>query len=148
MEKKNPDDLLNKIRKMSSIDERPSLSDSTIEILIENTIQSISTCINNEFNNNSNTKDESLFCLPDMLGFDLLSKIQLARDLADLLYTSRSKRNSIMPNQSIDSLRNYRPSNLLTTPKDLLQSIINSDVDGLYVSSADAEFILNIILSC
>jgi hypothetical protein len=144
--KNNPEEILLNIQRASFIDENPSLSDSTLEIIVENTIQILSICINNEFNHNSGTKSENLFYLPDMLGFDLTSKVQLTRDLSELLYNCKSKRTTMMPSQSIESLRNYRP-NSANLSKDLLRTIMTTGHDGLFVSSSDAEQILNIISS-
>ena len=135
---------LEKLRKLSSIDENLSPRDSTLEILLENTIQTLSTSINKEFNKSSGS-DEALFFLPDMLGFDFLAKVQLARDLSELLFNCKNKRDTILPSQSIESLRNYRPSSLNLTNKDLLSAILNQDQEGVYINANDAEEILKII---
>ncbi|OMJ65341.1 hypothetical protein SteCoe_38444 [Stentor coeruleus] len=159
------EDVIVKIRKLSSIDERPSLSDSTLEILIENIIQNLSNLINAEFNKNSGTKDENLFCVPDMLNETFLSKAQLARDLSELLYNCKSKRESILSNQPYESLRNYRPSNLALTTQDIFSCIFNGsfdktktgtktkpsdsntaqEIDSLYLNGTQAEELLSII---
>lgn len=135
---------LNNLRTLSPIDETINISDRTLEILIENSIQALSSCINKEFNKSSGTEEE-LFLLPDMLGFDFPAKIQLARDLSELLFNCKSKRESILPSQSLESLRNYRPSQLSLTNKDLLKSILTQDSEGIYVSANDAEELLQLI---
>ena len=144
MEEQNDEDF-DLIRKMSAVHEKNLCSDGTLEILLESVIQTLSNCINGEFNRSAGSKNEELFCAPSLIGFDLTSKMQLARDLADLLYNCKSQRESILTSQSIESLRNYRPSSSNFTNKDLLNSIMKPDNEGLYVNPVQAEEILTIL---
>ena len=145
MENSLEEEALGRIRKMSSIDDNPCLSDNTLDILLENTIKTLSSIINTEFNKNSGSFEESLFCSPDIKDFDLLSKVQLARDLAELLSNCKSKRDTILSNQSIESLRNYRPSSIIFNNKDLLNAILHPGNEDIYLNPFEAEQLLNII---
>ena len=132
-------------KNMTSIEERPSISDNTLDLIVENTIQTLSSCINAEFNKNSGSTEEDLFCAPSLINTDLLQKIQLARDLTDLLYNCKSKRDSILTNQSVASLRNYRKSCILPSTQDLIQKIFDPTSDSLSLTSSQAEDILQYI---
>lgn len=132
-------------RNLNSIEERPSISDNTLDLIIENTIQTLSNCINSEFNKNSGSSEEDLFCAPSLINTDLTQKIQLARDLTDLLSNCKSKRDSFLTNQSVASLRNYRKSCILPNTQDLLQKIFDPTTESISLTSSQAEDILQFI---
>lgn len=116
--------------------------DDNLDVRIENIIQTLSSCINYEFNKNSGSNDEDLFCAPSLIDCDLLQRLQLARDLSDLLGSVKSKRDSILISESVASLRNYRKSCILSNTQELIEKIFDPSCETLSLTASQAEEIL------
>lgn len=85
---------------------------------LERMIQNLSSSINEEFNKNAHTTDETLFCLPDLDVYNFHEKAQLARDLADLLFQCKTNRESIRSRQSLENIRGMRVSQSAPVARD------------------------------
>mmetsp|Transcript_10568 Transcript_10568/g.10580 ORF Transcript_10568/g.10580 Transcript_10568/m.10580 type:complete len:129 (+) Transcript_10568:1-387(+) len=98
-------DAIADLTPISEMSNEQQLSD-----LLEKMTQNLSSAINEEFNKNAQTTDETLFCLPDLNSFNFHEKAQLARDLADLLFQCKTNRESIRSRQSLENIRGMRVS--------------------------------------
>jgi hypothetical protein len=120
-------------------------ADENLELRVENIIQTLSNCINLEFNKNSGSNDEELFCAPSLIDCDLTQRLQLARDLSDLLANAKSKRDSALTNQSVASLRNYRKSCIIPDTYELIEKIFDPGCENLSLTPSQSEEILMFI---
>lgn len=118
------------------------LSEDPIEGLMVKLIENISKSVDFEFSIKGNLN--GLFSMPDLDRLNLLQKAQLARDLSELLYNIRNRKDSINIRESLGSLRNFKEVSQ-ETHRDLITILKNSD--ATFLTKMETEEILNLIFS-
>jgi hypothetical protein len=118
-------------------------SEEIFDALLGKLIENLSKSISLEFSNGN--QDEFLFYMPKLTHLDLTQKTEMARDLSQLLFNTRTNRNSMDLRSSLESIKNFQ--DIENSQEDLLQKLFEKS--EIQLTKNDAQNLVRLIfLQC